>query len=236
MSTHALLIFLWLHDSSAHAAEIYNKILASTLRYVRRSGRRHLRPQTSEPVGTLGRRHPDSYQELRTAPSPPFNQSQQFTKFSTPCIQIYSKIKGSLLQMPKGRKPNFIFNTSPRNWTKLSMNSPPDLLQQLTLTIYTWTECTDNSSRQTLVSGQVAGSHVLQKSCGDSPGFTSKVLRKFCAEQLTILNFPVKIGGFSLKNRKIAGKVFNFFRKILQFFLKISADLYGKMHGFYRKM
>ncbi len=36
------------------------------------------------------------------------------------------------------------------------------------MTIYAWTECSDNSARQTLVSGQVASLHVLQKSCEDS--------------------------------------------------------------------
>ncbi len=36
------------------------------------------------------------------------------------------------------------------------------------LTIYTWTECTDNCIAQTLMSGQVASLHVLQKSCWDS--------------------------------------------------------------------
>ncbi len=34
--------------------------------------------------------------------------------------------------------------------------------------LYTWTECTDNNAGQTLVSGQVASLHVLQKSCGNS--------------------------------------------------------------------
>ncbi len=36
------------------------------------------------------------------------------------------------------------------------------------LTTYTRTECTDNGACQTLVSGQVASLHDLQKSCGDS--------------------------------------------------------------------
>ncbi len=52
------------------------------------------------------------------------------------------------------------------------------------LTMYTLTECTDNSTRQTMVSRQVASVHVLQKSCGDSHKFASKILRKFCAEHL----------------------------------------------------
>ncbi len=50
------------------------------------------------------------------------------------------------------------------------------------LTRYIWTKRTDNSAHQTLVSGQVASLHVLQKSCGDSPGFRSKNLRKFSAK------------------------------------------------------
>ncbi len=57
------------------------------------------------------------------------------------------------------------------------------------LTIYTWTEFTDNSARQTLMSGQAANLHALPKSCGDSPGFKNKILRKFCAEHLTIYTF-----------------------------------------------
>ncbi len=32
---------------------------------------------------------------------------------------------------------------------------------QETLTVYTWTENTDNSARETLVSGQVASLHIL---------------------------------------------------------------------------
>ncbi len=46
------------------------------------------------------------------------------------------------------------------------------------LTIYIWTECTDNSACQTQVSGQVVSLHVLWKSCGNSPGFKSKIFKK----------------------------------------------------------
>ncbi len=55
------------------------------------------------------------------------------------------------------------------------------------------------------------------------------------------LDFPakpvthVKVGRFSLKNRKIAGKVFNFFRKILYFLEKLPIYA-GKFNRFYRKM
>ncbi len=45
---------------------------------------------------------------------------------------------------------------------------PSSRLRHQPLTIYTWTECTENSAPQTLVPKQVASLHVLQKSCGDS--------------------------------------------------------------------
>ncbi len=40
------------------------------------------------------------------------------------------------------------------------------------LTIYTWTECTANSARETLLTGQVASLHVLPAFCRKVVEFT----------------------------------------------------------------
>ncbi len=86
-----------------------------------------------------------------------------------------------------------------------------------TLWLYnTWTECTVNSARQILVSGQVASFHilpVLQKSCGDSRGFTSKTLRKFCANIGKILFTSEKSVIWNIFVKKSDG----FYRNIWRF-------------------
>ncbi len=94
-------------------------------------------------------------------------------------------------------------------WFKTSPRSVGQALSTLnsTLTIYLWTKCTDNRARQTLVSGQVASLHVLQKSCGHSRArfeenvtiFVQKsdrLYRNICYDS----DFPVKTVKFSCKN------------------------------------
>ncbi len=86
--------------------------------------------------------------------------------------------------------------------------------------MYWWTECTDNSAHQALMSGQVASLHVWQKNCGDSPGFTSKIWRKFCANIGKILY--TSEANLKYFCRKI--KRFNFYVEIDKFYCKTSLN------------